>query len=263
MRNDFHRTVALLSAAAVLLGSVPGFAQDPHSEDTAEQHYQAAASLFGEGRYREALDEFDAAIAISPEPVFYCNRAVVLVKLREPVAAVESMQVCRNTFEGSDEELAQIDAQTLAMETFVSTVRSRSSEVARDIAAGPVVVEGPAPAPADDSWDLASTGYVTLAIGLAVLGGALTLDLLSADLRDEFIAQSEGGSGTSRERYDELKADYDQRQLIFYGLAAGGAVLTVAGGILVAWDLLDSSEEVSVGATPTPGGAVGTVQFRF
>jgi hypothetical protein len=173
------------------------------------------------------------------------------------------MRICRNTFEGSDEELAQIDAQALAMETFVSTVRSRSSEVARDIAAGPLVVSNNGdPTPDDDSWDLASTGYVTLALGLGVLGGAATLDLLSADLREDFITEAAGGPGTSRDRYDALREDYEQRQLIFFGLAAAGAVLTIAGGVLVAWDLLDD-DQPTAWIAPTNGGASVGVTWSY
>lgn len=263
MRNSLRRFTALVCSVAILhIGVVPAAAQDPHSGESAEQHYQTAVSLFGEGRYREALDEFDEAIAISPEPIFYCNRAVVLVKLREPVAAVESMQICRNTFEGSEAELAQIDAQTQAMETFVATVRLSSSEVARSIASGPVVVVEAPDQAERKGWTMADTGYVTLAFGLAAVGSALTLDLLSADIRDEFLAEAEGGPGTSRERYDELKADYDQRQTVFLILSGVGAGLVLLGTGLVVWDWT-SDDTVSASVAPTDGGVAGSIRIRF
>jgi tetratricopeptide (TPR) repeat protein len=122
--------LAVLLAASLL--STSASAQDApapapevpsKTRATAETHYQTAVSLFGEGRYREALDEFDAAIAASPESIFYCNRAIALIKIQEPEAALESLETCQSTHSGDDSELASIDAQRAGVSVLVHHVQ--------------------------------------------------------------------------------------------------------------------------------------------
>lgn len=210
-------------------------------QDAAELRYQAAVRLFGEGRYRESLAEFDAAIALDPQSVFFCNKALVELKLQETGRALESLRECRQRFEGDENELASIDAQLLGVSTYHEVVRIRAMTVARDIAAGPVALN---PIDGDpNAWDMGDTGFVFLGLSAALVASAITVDILSADLKSDFLRESEGGPGTSLERYEVLRDDLSFRQTIFYSLGIGGAASAAAGVVLLILHYSDSDEQ--------------------
>lgn len=225
-------------------------AQDPHeSESAANVHYQTAVRLFGEGRYREALGEFNEAIAIRDEPVFHCNRALVLLKLSETEEAVHSLERCRDGFEGDEREFASIDAQLQGVSTFQYVLRSSAITVAQDIASGPIV--GPTPRRSQSGWDLADFGYLTAGVGGALLASALTLDLTSATLRDEFEAESRGGIGTSSRRHEDLRGQLKTRQTAFLVLGISGAVVTLTGiSMIIAYYVSDDESDSGVSVVP-------------
>ena len=187
--------VSILLVASLVLASPGLLAQeDPHGSRTeAEQHYQTAVLLLSEGRYLDALNEFDAAIDISPQAIFYCNRALVLVKLKETGQAVKSLRLCRDNFEGDASELAQIDAQYHGVAAYDQIVRPHSIIIAQDIAGGPIS----SGSRSDDAWNIADVGLISMGVGAALLASALTVDVLSQTLADDFIRESEGGPGTS------------------------------------------------------------------
>ncbi|MFU8802803.1 MAG: tetratricopeptide repeat protein, partial [Bradymonadaceae bacterium] len=252
-----RRWAGALGLALLMFVSTHAMAQDfadPHDLSArAESHYQLAVRFFGEGRYREAVEEFDRAIAMMPEAIFYCNRAVVLIKLDEMEEALRSMGNCREKFDGDPEELHQIDAQTQALEVVVRFVRIRAVTVARDVAEPSGVVARPVTPPAGTPWGASQYGYLSLGVGAGLLVGAATLDWVSADLREDFISQSRGGSGTSKEEYDTLEARLRTRQQLFYGLAGSGAVLTTAGVGLLTYHVLAADRDRSVRAMVLPG----------
>lgn len=251
--------LALLFAA--MSPAIASAQQDPHDpRNAAEAHYQAAVRLFGEGRYREALDEFDVAIELSPEPVFYCNRAVVLIKLEESLEALQSLETCRDTFAGDPVELAQIDAQASGVGAFVRHVGPSATRVAQRVAS-----EGVSVAPRDDGWGLSDVGYLSLGAGAAVLASAATLDLLSEDLRADFEAEASGEAGTSYVRYRELRDEFETRQAIFAWLTIGGLALAITGVSLVTYDLIVGEESVEVVLSPRLGasGAGAELLLRF
>ena len=230
---------------------------------TAETHYQTAVRLYGEGRYREALDEFDAAIAKSPESIFYCNRAVALIKLQEPEEALESLQTCQSTHTGDKAELASIDAQRSGVAVMVDHVQPGVLETVSAINA-PTLVAPEAPR---RGWTRLETGILLIGIGGASLASAATLDFLSQELRDQLEAASsvslDGTEGFQEERtrYDELRQRYVRRQRIWLGLTAGGAAITLTGAILVTSRLVSRSRKVEVGVGP--GGANIQVRLQF
>jgi hypothetical protein len=236
----------------------------------AGRHYDEAVRLFGEGRYREAIEGFDRAIELSAEPVFFCNRGIALIKLNEWDSALDDMRTCRTTFEGAPAEVAQIDAQYRGLLAFVRGVRPRAVEVARDMAAGsisPTVVEIPQ---SKDPWDIDLAGHLSLGTGAVLLTAAATLDYLSADVRDDFVAQSEGGPGTSSKRYQDLRAELETRQTVFTALTITGGALSVTGVSILAysWFFSDSPAETSstassVSIAPTDGGAALQLHLDF
>lgn len=248
--------VSILLVVSLVLASPGLLAQeDPHGSRTeAEQHYQTAVLLLSEGRYLDALNEFDAAIELSPQAIFYCNRALVLVKLKETGEAVKSLRLCRDNFEGDAAELAQIDAQYHGVEAYHAVVRPHSIIIAQDIASGPI-----AGARSDDAWNIADVGLISMGVGAAFLASALTVDVLSQTLADDFVRESEGGPGTSQTRYDQLKSDLEFRKAVFWGLAGAGAVFVAVGGTMVAYEF--ASDDGVVTLLPMLDGTSAGVQI--
>jgi tetratricopeptide (TPR) repeat protein len=236
---------------------------------SADRHYGEAVRLFGQGRYHEAIDEFDRAIELGGEPIFFCNRGVALIKLNEWESALSDLRTCRQTFDGEADELAQIDAQHRGLRAFVRGVRPRAVEVARDIAAGdisPRVVQVNEP---QSPWNLELAGHLSLGSGAVLLTAALMLDYLSSDLREDFITESKGGPGTSEQRYRELRDDISTRRKVLAGLGISGAVLATTGVSILtySWFFADDAEQEptagSMSVAPFEDGASLQLQFDF
>ncbi|MBA2663704.1 MAG: tetratricopeptide repeat protein [Bradymonadaceae bacterium] len=259
-------SLLVVAVALLLLASAANAQQgDPHAPlEYAESHYQLAVRFFGEGRYREAVAEFDRAIALSPEPIFYCNRAVVLLQLKEADEALKSLQTCRDTFVGDNEELRQIDAQTGAIAVFVGHLRPNAMRLGAAIADRALALPVEPPASRDAQWGASDYGYLSLATGAALLASAATLDWLSADLREEFLLQSNGGANTSSERHAQLEEQIHDRQRVFLGLTIGGAVFSALGIGLVGYHFLAGEPlEPAASLSLTPVFGIGLMQWRL
>jgi hypothetical protein len=135
--------------------------------------------------------------------------------------------------------MAQIDAQYQGVRAMVRTLRPRAIEVARDVAAGDIepekvtevkVVEGNKP------FDSETLGHLATGTGAVLWTAALTLDFLSKDVREDFVAESRGGPGTSQQRYDELRREVRNRQRVFIGLGVAGSALTLTGISLLSYN---------------------------
>lgn len=238
-------------------------AEPPVSSATAEGHYQSAVRLFGEGRYGEALEAFDAAIALSPESIFYCNRAIVLIKLQEAEAALASLEACQRSHAGGPAELAEIDAQRAAVAVLVSHIRPGVLASVSAINAPRVNIDEPR------GWTRTETGILLLGFGGAAFASAATLDFLSRDLRTELDARSRAlitpGNDYARRQaeYDEARESYVRRQRVWIALTATGAVFTLTGATFVISRLLASedSSEIEVGILGAGTGFVLTYRW--
>lgn len=237
MRITIFLLISLWGAAA--------FAQTT-PEEQADMHYQSAMQMYSEGRYKESIAAFDSAIALVPESVFYCNRAAVHLELSDVDKALKDLRSCRAQFEGDAEDAAVIDAQTLGLEIGATRVarsaRSRTDAVQRAILESNT----------EQNFGVRGWGLVTLAVGGGAIASAIIVDLLSSQLVEDFVRQSEGRNGTSVERFNELKSQVETRQVIFYTLAISGAVLTTAGLTMVIFGG-DSEEEPSAQIRFSPG----------
>jgi len=237
----------------------PAAAQDDNATK-ASGHYDLAVQLLGQGRYREARDEFTRAIEAAPEPVFFCNRAIASLKLDELNAAVRDLTQCRDTLDAAPEELAQIDAQLGAIQTIAAVVRPSATQTAREIAAGPITkkddpVEDPNNGVSDPSKTsrgaLGTVGYTGVAVGVALIASAVTMDVLSGDLVADFQTEAAGGPNTSQAQYDALRARVQRRQRIFWTLSATGAALSAVSIGVIVLDATRTSEGETQDATKT------------
>lgn len=187
-RSLAPRPLLALLCACALWGALPSHAsaqQPPQS--SAEEEYAHAIQLYNEGRNREALAAFDRAIARSPDPVYRCNRAVVLVVLEEYDRAIEDLTRCRDEYQMPDEKKAYIDAQLKALTVFERVLKPHAREAAALIASPPRLVTTPPdrgpitpvtpPPPA--SRPLRPVGWVALGLGTGALLGAGGLEFYS------------------------------------------------------------------------------------
>jgi tetratricopeptide (TPR) repeat protein len=226
-------------------------ARGESQEDAAalsERYYQQAVQLLNGGRYQEALESLDKAIELNPEPVFFCNRGAVLLRLGQGREALTSMERCLETIEVSDSgELAHLEAEVNALRVAVRGVSPRSREVALGIATRPAPSSGPGeaapvvvvtPAPAGPDWLAWGSG----ALGGAALLGALTL--VTQPLLEEY--QEVGRQGEDRGRYDALRDQIEGRKLGIGALLVSGVALTALSGALFWWGGGEPEEPVGL-----------------
>ena len=231
-------------------------------EEKADAFYLQAIQLFNEGRYQEALENFDRAIALNPVAVFFCNRGTVLMKLDERAEALVSMESCLSRFEVTDEESAaekaQIDAEVGALRLVVRGLVPASARVATNIATKPegedrtkiVIVE-----PIDEGVDMWAVGaWGAAGVAGASLLGALVLDLVTQPVIEDFKRTAEAGD--NRERYDALRGAIDQRKVVIGALVVAGSVSAIASGVLF-WAGTDSDS----GGAPRRGEVEADIQL--
>ncbi|MGM0558596.1 MAG: tetratricopeptide repeat protein [Myxococcota bacterium] len=264
--------LAVLVATPAMAQQQPDSEAELEGEERADAHYQEAVGMMNRGRYREAVEEFTSALELAPSPVLYCNRGIAYIKLSEWEDALRDLKTCRDDYETNEAEMAQIDAQYQGVRAMVRALRPRAVEVARDVAAGDiepqkvtevqVVEDGPL-------LDSELAGHLATGTGAMLWSAALTLDFLSKDLREDFIAESQGGPGTSPERYSELERDLRNRKRVFVGLGIAGSALTLTGVSLLTynWFFKDTPEAQATSSRPSllvaPTNGGGSVGLRL
>lgn len=256
----------LIIASLCVLAPASAIAQGAPEED-ASAHYARAVELYNQGRNREALDEFDKAIAAVPSPVYFCNRGIVLLKLEENQRAIEDLRACRDTYEDLDDDgRAKIDAQIKALETFEFIFSPNARQAARDIARGPekpIVIERPVVIPPpDNSPALRGIGWSMLGLGLASLGGAAGLDVASRPMLEDF---QDSRYDADSSRHQELQLTLAKRQTAFYALSITGGALALAGVTTLIVDKVrrDRAANSSVTITPEVSKESTSLQLRL
>ena len=266
-----RRAYFLIVAAVCVLVSATAWADEPDGDkqaleeagadeleamEAAEAHYQMAVQLYGQGRYRESVEEFDKVLELHDDPIVHCNRAVPLIEIGRLAEARTSLVACREGYPEESADYREVTAEIEALTVTLDVVEPRARDVAESVAgadddgdeAQPVVLEPPPVDEADGGG--ASTvqmmGLVLLGTGIGLGGAAAVVDWRSADMVEEYRQQSLGGEGTSAQRHAELRGQIETRQRIFWGLAiTGGAAATVGLG-LSAWGLFRGSKDEGV-----------------
>jgi tetratricopeptide (TPR) repeat protein len=198
------------------------------AKEIARGHFHAGKTLFAEGRYREALVEFEAARREVPLPAFDYNIAVCYERMDEPEMAIAAWR-------------RYLHAATPAEEP---EVRARIDELERVLASRPRV-EKPAPSkppapppplPGRERYrKMRIAGYVLLGVGVAgvAIGAAFAALGDSAANRLTELDRMRGTYDPALD--DEYSTD---RTLggVFFGIGvpalATGAALVGAGTVL-------------------------------
>ncbi len=256
-------SLLLCVAACLTITQSTVFAQDSNPEEQAEAFYQQAIQQLGSGRYREALASFDEAIKLVPNPIFYCNRSSVLLKLKEGREALASMEICLERLEIEDpQERATLDSEVKALRLAIEGLEPNSQRIARQIATRLVIPKQGPPEEVDAASGMEIAAWTTGAIGGVSLAGALVLELLTQPLVEEY--KEVARDGEDQTRFNNLKLVLEQRKLLIGALVLTGAATAITSGVLF---LLDEDEEppqtTRLGLDWTQGGAVLHLQGAF
>ncbi len=177
--------VRLGSILFVLLAAAPGLAvADPPPPDAdpdteiARRHFDRGTALYGEGKYAEAIAEFEAARNAKPVPALDYNIGRAYDRMEHPRDAIEAYERYLTRAPNAP-DAAEVRAR-------VSALKERTAAPATAAAPPPVAATAappPLPPPAYDSPPLLKRHRIaTWAVGgagLALLAGSLAAGLVA------------------------------------------------------------------------------------
>ena len=239
------RHIVALSFALLTWWSAAPLAAQPEasSPTSAAQDYARAVQLYNEGRNREALDAFDQAIEKGDEPVYVCNRAVVLMALEEYDRAIGDLEACRDTYDMSLERRATIDAQLQALSVFERVIKRQARELTARLAAPPGEppqpnspaldpLPEPAPSASPSASPLRVTSRVTLGLGAGALLGLGAVEFIRAEEVSRYREACVEPSSLTPERLQRCERDQEAlraSQRLARGLLVTGAAFGAVG----------------------------------
>jgi hypothetical protein len=245
---------ALILQGALLLGG-----QAPDQQAEVEKLFAEGAAFYKAGKYRPAIEKFEIAYALFPEPNLLYNIGRAHEALGEIDQAILKYNLCLSNPRSTD-ELKQKAGQKLAV---LSAARAQGAAAAPTAPAStpttpsaPAPVEEPnptAPAPAPVAPPVAGAAGRGLplaglaggvAAGVGVLGAAAggVFYAFGVGTHDDLQAALEPGAGgvasvTRVEAEAQSQQGTDQKTIGVALLGVGGA-LVVGGGALLTMQLL-------------------------
>jgi tetratricopeptide (TPR) repeat protein len=239
---------ALALATGLLAGQAPATpspaAPAASTSQEVERIFAEGAALYKAGKYRAAIERFENAYALFPEPNLLYNMARSYEALGEAEQALTKYRVC-STHPRATDELKQ---KAIAKIAVLESAQTSSATAAADPTASPSapttttttstpVTGATAPAQSAGPPVLGIAGGVTTAVGVAgaVTGGVLfylgasTHTALQNDLDD-----NPGVVPYTRAEAEALSADGTMQKTVgVVALTAGGALAVVGGSMLV------------------------------
>ncbi len=239
-RRGARQIAAWATLLIVSLAAAHAWAQGRPGDKTqqAEGFYLQAVQSFNAGRYQEALESFDRAIALDPQAIYFCNRGTVLMKLHELPEALASMETCLARFEAADPESlaekAQIDAEVKGIGAAIRGVQPASIRTATNIATRPLANKKPdiiIVEPIEPGLDIQALGaWTTAGLAGASLLSAAIIEVATVPVIEDF--ERTAAEGDNRARYDALRTAIDQRKVIIGALVIFGSASALASGLL-------------------------------
>ena len=224
-----------IAALALVLEFGPAHADD---RGRAEQLYQQGLRSYDLAEYPQAIAAWKQAYSLSKKPLLLFNIGQALRLSSDCTQAL-------TFYDSYVREATEIQNE----DELDSAVTECKAKLATHPPSSP---PQPAAQPAETraTW-LRPVGLAVGAAGIAAVGAGVYFAVRSGQLADE----NEGvtaWSGAAQQRQNNGKRD----ATLGWGLAAGGAALAIAGGVM--FRLGGHPEEPRVTVTPTPGGvAVG------
>jgi tetratricopeptide (TPR) repeat protein len=238
----------------------------------AQRQHHAAVQAFARGDYREAIALFSAADKQLPNAAYSFNIAKAYEALGDaPHALGFYRDYLRRA--GNPPDTTQVNQRIQALAAQLATqgagyvtLSSSPSGTPASVERAPVepsplasaapltAVSGaaprspPTPEPAPGS-ELRTWGFVTLAAGVAALGGGMIFEIMRANT--ESAAKRESEQTRFAEQLDTLRS----QQTVARVFTVTGVALVAAGGVLVTAGILgsnhDSGERLAFGCLPS------------
>jgi tetratricopeptide (TPR) repeat protein len=278
-------TARVLVVLALVAGAA---AAEPKKEDRAQAaaHFKQGQAFYKNGDYDHAIQEYQAAYALSQEPLLLFNIALCNDKAQRPEKALEGFQhyldlapdgevaeearedIARLTpivdqirAKRAAEDAQRADANARAKQEADAARRAeeakradaaKRAQAARDAAAAPIAQRA-----RHERW----AGYAGLGLAAISAGWAVREGVVAKQDSDAVASNTKGWTDALLAKEREGRSANDQ--MYFWAGAAGA--LAVAGGVMfwLAHRNEQHAEEVRVGALPLPGGAAVSVTVRF
>ena len=236
-------------AAAPAPAAAQGRAQEEDVDPEARQRFQLATTLYGQGRFVEAAEEFERVYEITDNAVLLHN---IYVAYRDAGDEPKAAQFLRQYLEEAEEipDRAVMEGRLRTLERQVAEAEARDDgevvEPPTDETTGPPAPvepgdsqpQRPPPREQDSSWPIVVSAVVA-AVGAAAVGVGAVLGVQAADQYEEL--ENDCGPAlicpaTRQEDVDSLGATALAADILLIGggvLAVGGLtwlIIEVAGG---------------------------------
>ena len=264
--NNRQRTCLIVFALAGLW-SPPSYAQEE-----VEQLYLEGAALYKDGKYRPAIEKFEKAYELYPEPNLLYNIGRAYEALGEIDDALKAFQRCVAADKTAPDVRDKAKAKIEQLER--AKMRSKLTTVPPP-PASPPPTPSPKTAPAaarplkvtgskgpSKAWKISAWTSAALALGF-LGGGAAVFALGGSDHGKVDDASSAAGGGVAsltQLEAQELIDSGDRKKMI------GGILLGVGGAAAAAattFFILDAGQAPSVDVSVSGAGASVMIQGRF
>lgn len=224
--------------ALLVLGSASAAAgQDSERDEEARVLFQAGEAAYGDGRYKLALERFEAAHAMSPRPELLFNIASTADRLRKEELAIEA-------YESYLEALPEASN--------ASEVRSRLAILRHVVVAREAETEPEDPPEDSEGSAHGSTpvfGWVFGATAVAFAGLSLTFGLVADGDFDSFAEGCQARGGCTEHEIDDASPRRWQRlSNAFLGLSLAATAASIVGFVIGLRD--DSRSGLSLRVSP-------------
>lgn len=262
----FRNTIRTAPLWALLIVAAAPAEVRAQADDTAkvEQLFAEGASLYRAGKYRAAIERFDAAYAIYPEPNLLYNKARAHEALGEIDAALDTYQRCADSPKVDPGVKAKAQGKVKMLEQAKLTTANAPTERRRITSGGSVT--RPQPEASGSGLTIAKWGAAGVGGALAIVG-AVFYSVGASDHGKVTSASDDAAGGVAtltRAEAQQLSDDGASKKTI--GVAMAGAGLAALAGAAVLFVLDGSSDEAAestVGVGMLPGGAAVTWQGSF
>lgn len=257
------RTATILSTLLLLSPWGAPFAQAQEAKNAeVEAIYAEGAALYRAGKYRAAIERFERAYALYPEPNLLYNIGRSHEALGELDAALSAYDRCLAAAELSpDLRVKASERRGLVLQA------KRNSEIApKDVKAPPTpappAITATPPPPRSAGLTIAKWSVGAVGLGLLAAGGVFYA-LGAGDHGKVEDAKAAAGGNVANLSLLEAQAlvdDGEQKKTLGVALGAGGLG---AVGIAAVLFVLDGGDEPQVAVAPVADGAVLVMGGRF
>jgi tetratricopeptide (TPR) repeat protein len=225
------------------------------ADETARGHFRLGTSLYDQGNFRQAAEEFAEAYRLSQRPQLMFNAYVAYRDANDLEHAVDALRIYLEGAGDTVEDRVNLEARLRSMSETLDEQRRRDAALAAEQERN----NRPPPPPArgPEVWP-----WVILGVGAAiVVGGAITggLALAEADALAADCPESECGSEVD---FDGRMSTIDTLGIVTDVLLFGGGAIAITGlilGIVIG----SSGGEPEVQAGCSADGCRASMRARF